>query len=176
MVLPLLYLALCRGVQAQTGNKHISHPQSPPKSLHTFRTKPLSVPLSQIRVWLKMSTPECFRRVPQSYSAFFFSLLSSCPLAASTSVAITWPYSLTRLGSIRYIQRCNPQNCQFRESDAWRPTCLVQEDQEHHVIPETRQAVKDWHLDAKTAARVGQRDFSEERPTGYTREEVVNHG
>jgi len=55
-----------------------------------------------------MATPERFRRVPQFYSAFFFSLLSSCVLAASTSVAITWPYSLTRLGSIRYIQRCNP--------------------------------------------------------------------
>jgi len=47
------------------------------------------------------SPPGIFPASVRFHSAFFFSLLSSCALATSTSVPITWPYSLTRLGSIR---------------------------------------------------------------------------
>jgi hypothetical protein len=63
------------------------------------------------------------------------------------SLAMTWPYSLTRFGSIRYIQLYILSGWLYREHRGYAP--LVEEDAEHDIVAEAGEPVQDWHLNAE---------------------------
>lgn len=83
-----------------------------------------------------------------TYLSFFVSPL---PSALTASSVITCPYSFTRLGSMRYIHRCvdtphvRPVLCAIDSAFAH----LVQEYQKHEIVPEAREPMEGWHLDAE---------------------------
>ena len=81
----------------------------------------------------------------------FFDSPTFFSIAVSASEAMTWPYSFTRLGSTRYIQRCTTSPS-FVHEEIRQRAYLVEEDEEDNVVPETCKTVKDGHLDDKAAS------------------------